>query len=249
MNKGIKRIIFVCFLLAFNLCVFMYNDKLSNKPIIHTFSYQEIKDNDKVNVIDYNIELNKLRKFYNNNDIVGVLSIGNTNLNEIIMQGVDNNYYLRHTVYRDYDWRGQTFLDYRVDIDNSKKIIIYGHNSESYNLPFKVLENYYSKEYYDNHKYIYITTGNGVNTYLIYSVYVEVSDWTYYNKMTFENDNDYYKHLLTLKSKSMYETGVNISSNDDILIIQTCSTLEKYSNYENKFLLIIAKKVSGENYE
>ena len=222
MNKGIK----------------MYNDKLSNKPIIHTFSYQEIKDNDKVNVIDYNIELNKLRKFYNNNDIVGVLSIGNTNLNEIIMQGVDNNYYLRHTVYRDYDWRGQTFLDYRVDIDNSKKIIIYGHNSESYNLPFKVLEHYYDKEY-----------GNGVNTYLIYSVYVEVSDWTYYNKMTFENDNDYYKHLLTLKSKSMYETGVNISSNDDILIIQTCSILEKYSNYENKFLLIIAKKVSGENYE
>ena len=34
-----------------------------------------------------------------------------------------------------------------------------------------------------------------------------------------------------------------ILKNDKILIIQTCSTKKEYSNYENKFLLIIAKRV------
>lgn len=219
--------------------IYKYNNTLKSKII----NSNTIEVNYEINKIDYEEELNKVRNKYNNNDIVGILSNSDDTLNEIVMQSTDNDYYLEHTVYHESNWRGQTFLDYRNDINNSDKLIIYGHNSNYYNLPFKVLENYYNKSYYDENKYLYLQTNLNKYKYEIFSVYVEVSDWDYYNKMKFNTKDEYYNHILKLKNKSMYDTNVLVNENDKILIIQTCSTKKEYSNYENKFLLIIAKRV------
>ena len=219
--------------------IYKYNNTLKSKII----NSNTIEVNYEINKIDYEEELNKVRNKYNNNDIVGILSNSDDTLNEIVMQSTDNDYYLEHTVYHESNWRGQTFLDYRNDINNSDKLIIYGHNSNYYNLPFKVLENYYNKSYYDENKYLYLQTNLNKYKYEIFSVYVEVSDWEYYNKMKFNTKDEYYNHILKLKNKSMYDTDVLVNEDDKILIIQTCSTKKEYSNYENKFLLIIAKRV------
>ena len=233
----ILLVMLIVSILTFN--IYKYNNILKNKII----NSNVIEVNHEINKINYEEELNKVRNKYNNNDIVGILSNSLDTLNEIVMQSTDNDYYLEHTVYHEYNWRGQTFLDYRNDINNSDKLIIYGHNSNYYNLPFKVLENYYNKSYYDENKYLYLQTDLNKYKYEIFSVYVEVSDWEYYNKMKFNTKNEYYNHILKLKNKSMYDTNVSVNEDDKILIIQTCSTKKEYSNYENKFLLIIAKRV------
>mgnify|MGYP004463502317 FL=1 len=233
----ILLVMLIVSILTFN--IYKYNNTLKNKII----NSNVIEVNHEINKINYEEELNKVRNKYNNNDIVGILSNSLDTLNEIVMQSTDNDYYLEHTVYHEYNWRGQTFLDYRNDINNSDKLIIYGHNSNYYNLPFKVLENYYNKSYYDENKYLYLQTDLNKYKYEIFSVYVEVSDWEYYNKMKFNTKNEYYNHILKLKNKSMYDTNVSVNEDDKILIIQTCSTKKEYSNYENKFLLIIAKRV------
>ena len=233
----ILLVMLIVSLLTFNL--YKYNNTLKSKII----NSNTIEVNYEINKIDYEEELNKVRNKYNNNDIVGILSNSDDTLNEIVMQSTDNDYYLEHTVYHESNWRGQTFLDYRNDINNSDKWIIYGHNSNYYNLPFKVLENYYNKSYYDENKYLYLQTNLNKYKYEIFSVYVEVSDWDYYNKMKFNTKDEYYNHILKLKNKSMYDTNVSVNEDDKILIIQTCSTKKEYSNYENKFLLIIAKRV------
>lgn len=233
----ILLVMLIVSILTFN--IYKYNNTLKNKII----NSNVIEVNHEINKINYEEELNKVRNKYNNNDIVGILSNSLDTLNEIVMQSTDNDYYLEHTIYHEYNWRGQTFLDYRNDINNSDKLIIYGHNSNYYNLPFKVLENYYNKSYYDENKYLYLQTDLNKYKYEIFSVYVEVSDWEYYNKMKFNTKNEYYNHILKLKNKSMYDTNVSVNEDDKILIIQTCSTKKEYSNYENKFLLIIAKRV------
>ena len=233
----ILLVMLIVSILTFN--IYKYNNILKNKII----NSNVIEVNHEINKINYEEELNKVRNKYNNNDIVGILSNSLDTLNEIVMQSTDNDYYLEHTVYHEYNWRGQTFLDYRNDINNSDKLIIYGHNSNYYNLPFKVLENYYNKSYYDENKYLYLQTDLNKYKYEIFSVYVEVSDWEYYNKMKLNTKNEYYNHILKLKNKSMYDTNVSVNEDDKILIIQTCSTKKEYSNYENKFLLIIAKRV------
>lgn len=233
----ILLVMLIVSILTFN--IYKYNNTLKSKII----NSNTIEVNYEINKIDYEEELNKVRNKYNNNDIVGILSNSDDTLNEIVMQSTDNDYYLEHTVYHESNWRGQTFLDYRNDINNSDKLIIYGHNSNYYNLPFKVLENYYNKSYYDENKYLYLQTNLSKYKYEIFSVYVEVSDWDYYNKMKFNTKDEYYNHILKLKNKSMYDTNVSVNEDDKILIIQTCSTKKEYSNYENKFLLIIAKRV------
>ena len=62
-------------------------------------------------------------------------------------------------------------------------------------------------------------------------------------RVNFKDDEEYLNHLLKLKSKSMYDTGVEVTKDDEVLILQTCSTHKDYRNYQRKFLLIILRRV------
>ena len=192
-----------------------------------------------------NTIINNLKEQYNNNDIIGIITIDNTSINEPIAQTTDNDYYLNHTLDKEYDKYGSIYMDYRIDLNNSKKILIFGHNSSIYDtdiVPFKELENYYNENYYQTHKYITLTLENEIRTYEIFSIYVETSDFTYMN-LNFNTNEDWYRHIIKLKNKSLYNTSVDISQNDEILILQTCSNNQNYSNYDQKYLLVISKRI------
>ena len=158
------------------------------------------------------------------------------------MQGDDNDYYLNHTPDGKSNYMGSIYLDYRVNIDSSKKLLIYGHNSSRVEMPFDILEEFYDKDYYDNHKYVEITTSTTKKRYEIFSVHVETKDFTYMN-INFDDEDDYLSHIEKLKSRSMYDTEVQLSSDDEILILQTCSEHPDYRNYSKKYLLIILRRV------
>jgi len=233
-------LIIICFLvlisLVFSLFLIDYN---SNDYYLDL----DIEQNNNVNnPINYEEVIDKLKDKYNNDDVIGILEINNTDYIVPIMQGEDNDYYLNHTPNRKKNFMGSIYLDYRVDIDSSKKLLIYGHNSSRVDMPFKILEEFYDKDYYDNHKYVEITTSNVKKKYEIFSVHVETSDFSYMN-INFENDKDYLNHLKKLKSRSIYDTGVEVSSDDEILILQTCSTHSDYRNYSKKYLLIVLRRV------
>ena len=52
--------------------------------------------------------------------------------------------------------------------------------------------------------------------------------------------------ILKLQKKSLYKTNVKLKSDDDILIMQTCSNNKNYKNYKNKYLLVISRRVENE---
>lgn len=183
---------------------------------------------------------------YNNSDIKGIITInGEEDFNYPIVKSINNDYYLTHDYYKNYDKYGSVVLDYRVDLDNSKKIILYGHSSKYEDTYFNKLELYYNKSYYDNHKYINIVTENNNYRYEIFSVYVETEDFSYMN-LNFANKSDWYQHLVTLKNKSIYDIDIDLDKNDSILIMQTCSNSSYYSSYDKKYLLIISRRVNIE---
>jgi SrtB family sortase len=203
------------------------------------------------NLIAYNIEsldyyspndFIRIRNEYENKDIVGLLKINDTNLKVLVTQATDNNKYLINNIYGERDVRGNPFLDYRVNINSSSKLLIYGHNSDTYDVPFKELENYYDEDFYLNHKYIDLITEQHAWRYKIFSVYVETENWDYMN-LDFKDDEEKYNHFNDLKNRSFYDTGEEISPNDNILILQTCSFKNEYANYNKKYLLIIARRV------
>ena len=197
---------------------------------------EEYNDTSEKELID------NYKKKYNNKEIVGEISLLNTDYQKAVVQHSDNDYYLNHTENKKSSFMGAIFLDYRVNIDSSRKLLIYGHNSSKVDMPFKILNNYYDYKYYQEHPYIQIVTSKETKLYKIYSVYVEVKDFSYM-KTDFKNDEDWFNHISSFKEKSLYDTGVEVNKDDHILILQTCSTHKDYKKYKDKFLLVIAKEV------
>ncbi len=235
MNVGKKIIPKIFIIITSFILIILFNYIMFIKqqdPLMYKLVIRE--NIDTINTIE------KLQKDYNNKDIIALLNVSNE-IEEPIAQSIDNKYYLNHNLNKEDDKYGTTYMDYRIDLNNSKKILIFGHSSKYKDTTFNKLEKYYNKDYYENNKYIKLTTNNDIRTYKIFSVYIETSDWTYMN-LNFNNDEDWYNHLQKLKSKSLYDTETNITKDDEILILQTCSNKEDYQKYKKKYLLIIAKK-------
>lgn len=238
-TKHLSYLLFVTVSLAFLVSLyvdsyFTYNDE----PIIEKVVLVNSEESNEAEIT----EIDKIRQAYNNNDVVGNISIPDTNIDEVVFQSSNNSYYLNHNGYKEYDQYGEVFSDYRIDFDTSKKILIFGHNSSRIKTPFSNLEKYYDKSYYDNHKYITLTLENEVRTYAIFSVYVETSDWSYMN-LKFNSTTDWYNHILKLKNNSLYDTGVDVEDDDEVLILQTCSYNQNYKDYDKKYLLIVSRRI------
>lgn len=177
-------------------------------------------------------DLNYYKEYYSNEDIIGAIKIEGTKIDSLIVRSNDNEYYLNHSINKEYDIKGSIFIDYRTNL-NSKQINIYGHNSKDYDLPFKELEKYIKKSFYDDHKIIEIWNGIETFKYKIFSIQIVTAD---YEHMNIDSLNSQ-EHIEKL-SKSIYETNIKASEKDKILVLQTCNY-----NPKNSYLLIIAKKI------
>lgn len=230
---------FIFIILIYLLVI--YFDGYTSKTIVssanNVIDVSSVEDKIKVNKID------ALREYYDNNDINGIISIeGNDEFNYPVTQSIDNDYYLNHDYYKKYDSYGSIYADYRSDLDNSKKIIIYGHSSSKREVPFNKLDSYENEGYYNTYKYLTLETKTNTYRYEIFSVYIETNDFTYMN-MNFDNKGDWYAHILGLQNKSIYSTDIVLDMDEDILILQTCSKNNNYQDYKNKYLLIVSRRV------
>lgn len=201
------------------------SEKVDAKEKTNNVEQQDVKENDKTK-----------------NEVVATLKILGTNYSTVVAQGGDNEYYLDHDETGNKNRGGTPFLDYRVDIETSRKLLIYGHNSKYSDMPFKILEEYYNEDFYKNHRIITLKTDKETKKYKIFSVYTELEDWGYM-KVNFETLKDWKEHLDLLASKSIYENDTELNYEDKILILQTCSTKKEFTNYKKKYLLVIARKV------
>lgn len=247
MKANIKKIlsifsVFLCLFVITICSMILYIKNNNSNSYYLNMNIESTDNNDESIPIDYGKIISDVREKYNNDDVKGILEIENTDYIVPVMQSNDNDYYLNHDAYGNDNYMGSIYLDYRVSIDSSRKLLIYGHNSSNIDMPFKILEEFYDKDYYDNHKYVWITTSTAKKKYEIFSIYVETKDFSYMN-VNFASDKDYLEHITKLKEKSMYDTGVEVSSEDEVLILQTCSTHKDYSNYQRKYLLIILRRV------
>lgn len=192
--------------------------------------------------INYNDVINELKEEYNNEDIVGILELTNTGFQTLVVQSSDNDYYLDHNLAHEEDELGSIFLDYRNNINTSRKLLIYGHSSSKTDVSFNILENYYDKEYYQSHRYIELTTSIEKRTYEIFSIFIETNDFSYMG-LEFIDKEDFLNHIEKLQAKSIYESEIELKEDDQIIILQTCSHHKDYINYEKKYLLIISRRI------
>ena len=243
-NKNLKRLfnilIIVLVIVIITTTILLISKKKEEKETFtevkeSTIPYVE-EEKEEISIED---EIKELKNSYNNNDIIGIISIKGGDLNTPVVQTKDNQYYLKYSLTKKRSIIGAVFMDYRVN-SNSKQINIYGHNSTKYKPPFQKLEKYLEKSYYKDHNILELKVNNEKKVYEIFSIVIadKVGTEEHMN-IKYKTDKEYYNHFKRLKNRSLYDTRVNIEESDNVLVLQTCI----YGKYKGKLLVIVAKKV------
>ena len=114
-------------------------------------------------------------------------------------------------------------MDYRNSPSmEDKNTIFYGHNLLN-KTAFGSLANLFTDKWFNksNHR-ITIRTESGIYTYEVFSVYY-IDPEVYYLQTSFYNDETYKEFLDTLVSRSLYNFNVELSTDDQIITLSTCT--------------------------
>ena len=194
----------------------------------------QINDSEKI-MTELNEDKEEDDKLYVNADIVsliqenpetiGWLKVNNTNIDYPVVQGVDNEYYLKHNYYLEEDNSGWVFMDYRNNTEYlSDNIIIYAHNRYHSGVMFGTLQNTLRYSWYTNpeNQIISFRTLYEDLNYQIFSIY-KISVTTDYMRVLFADDTDKLNFYTMLKERSIYDFGIELSGNDKIITLSTCA--------------------------
>ena len=160
-----------------------------------------------------------------NPETIGWLKVNNTNIDYPVVQGVDNEYYLKHNYYLEEDNSGWVFMDYRNNTEYlSDNIIIYAHNRYHSGVMFGTLQNTLRYSWYTNpeNQIISFRTLYEDLNYQIFSIY-KISVTTDYMRVLFADDTDKLNFYTMLKDRSIYDFGIELSGNDKIITLSTCA--------------------------
>lgn len=241
--KSKKLMITFATILISILCIVGYFDyqkfelnKLSKKTITEKSNTKKAKKKEIKE--KYNNPIPALIESYQNNEIVGKLSIPSLNFDEVIAKGTDNDFYLSHDLYKNESQLGAIFVDFRInDLNNTKQINIYGHNSDFYTLPFKALENFMNKTFFDSNPVIELYTDKQKLTYHVFSTKIITTE-NEHTIISFGENKAFLNHVNTLRQNALYDTGEEITAKDKLLILQTC-----LYNPEGRKILVMAKLI------
>lgn len=234
-NKHYKKIIltiifwiFIVIMLISGIKIFKWTkeNKESNEildEVKNTISIDENIDN----VEKYNVNFEKLKQ--TNSDTIAWIKVNGTNIEYPVVKTTNNDFYMTHTFDKKNNSAGWVFMDYENKFDGTdNNLVIYAHNRRDGSM-FGTLKNILTEEWQsniDNFKITFITE-NEKSEYQVFSVYTIESE-DYYITTNFETDNKFQKFIDTIKSRSIKDFDVNISTEDHILTLSTCANNNKY---------------------
>ncbi len=183
-----------------------------------------------------------------NQDVIGWLTIPNTNISTVLLQSEYSDYYLYKDIFRQSSRYGNPFIDTNCRITpqgNSKNIIIYGHNTHD-GLMFHQLTKYMTVEGYKAAPVIQLETLYEKSEWKIFDVMLtnSTSDMTngevfLYLYPDFSSENSFLTLVSGIRARSMIHTDVDVQAGDSILTLYTC--------YQNIFpggrLVVFARRV------
>ena len=167
-----------------------------------------------------------------NPDVLGWIRIPDTKIDYPLMQGEDNDFYLKHTWEKAPNSVGSIFMEHLNSPDlTDYNTIVYGHNMKN-NSMFGDLENFAVQKYWQEHPYVYIAAAEGVYRYEIFVFFrAEVDSLTYSINPT--RDDTKQKFLALSLENSWIDTGIQPAVTDRILTLSTCSGM----NYSNRYVV------------
>ena len=209
--KILKNVVNIVLILNIFICIYNIFEKIIEYDNADK-SYEKIRLEKE--------EDNSLYEKYK--DYRGWIKIENTNIDYPILQGKDNLYYLDKDINNEYLASGSIFMNYLNNGFNDMNTVLFGHNMRNETM-FAQLNRYKEKEFFYGNDDIYIELNNSnYLKYKVFSVYITDAKDNYI-KNQFDNKNQYKEFLENIKSKSMYESNIELDEDDKIITLSTCS--------------------------
>ena len=157
-----------------------------------------------------------------NPDVIGWIHIPDTIISYPIIQGEDNDFYLRRSWKQTKSTAGTIFMEYQNSADFSDfNTIIYGHNMHNETM-FGTLDEYRNIEYWQEHPYVYIVNNDGVFRYDIFAAHKVRLNTTVYG-MKIDHPDLREEFISFALDYSDRETGIEPTIHDSLLTLSTCS--------------------------
>lgn len=193
------------------------------------------------------VMLESFKELYaQNSDIVGWISIDNTDINYPIVQTVDNNYYMDKDFYKEYSYPGSIFVDFRSDFNNMFEAahqIIYGHNMKNDTM-FQQLTRYQDESFFNENRYINVNTLYGNYIFEVFAAY-ETPVSYYYIETSFADREKWLDFITVFQEKSDFETDIVLSGDDVVITLSTCEN----SHDDNLRFVVQARLTNPERYD
>jgi len=158
-----------------------------------------------------------------NEDLVGWIWIPDTEINYPIVQGEDNNYYLKRTFNGQRNANGSIFMDYRNAADFlDANTVLHGHHMRNGTM-FAGLVDFQKQAFVDEHPFVYIVMPDGrVERYGIYACYVTEAD-SQYTRVNFDDAEEHQDYVDWTLKNSLIHTPYTADVNSHILTLSTCA--------------------------
>lgn len=179
-----------------------------------------------------------------NPDIVGWISIEDTNIDYPVVQRKDQtDYYLYRDFYGNQVMRGCLYVREQCDVlMPSDNVIIYGHRMQDDTM-FAQLGEYERKSFWQEHQYIRFDTLEANHVYQIVCVFkttATMGEGFQYHLFVDAADEDAFNRFWeACQANALYDTGIPVSYGDKLISLSTC----EYSQ-ENGRLVVVAKRLS-----
>ncbi|WBW49368.1 class B sortase [Peptoniphilus equinus] len=176
-----------------------------------------------------------------NSDVVGIIDIPNTRIQYPVLQGKDNDYYLKKNINKDNDSKGAIFMDYENDIKHSDNLIIYGHNMLNGTM-FSDLANYKDKTYMKANRDIYLYVDDQQILYqvigaMILNLHTENKVFNFNRYVTFDDTYGAKDYFRDIKKEAMHLIVDDVDNDAQFLTLSTCS----YETENARFVVFAVK--------
>ena len=168
----------------------------------------------------YNLSVDFTRLRSINSDVVAWLQGMGNKLNYPVVQGRDNEYYLKHLIDGSYNGNGTLFVHCNNHFLQDDVTYIFGHHMYS-GAMFGDLDYYDSSAYYWSHPEFKLYTPSKTYTLRVYSVFYGTG--TERIVMNYGSEASFNKAMADFAARSMHTPQTSVSYGDKLVCLCTCA--------------------------